>query len=91
MAHRDEAAVIEPCPHCVQPEHYLNKVPGHIFVGWGHGWQPCLYGENERLRIIVEDLIKERDLAQRQRHVMSEAEREGAKARIAYIKERYPK
>ena len=31
----------DPCPHCLRPEGAVNHVPGHIFVGWGHGWQPC--------------------------------------------------
>lgn len=31
------------CEHCVKPEGAINHVPGHVFVGWGHGWQPCVY------------------------------------------------
>jgi hypothetical protein len=29
------------CPACKRPADAVNHVPGHIFVGWGHGWQPC--------------------------------------------------
>jgi hypothetical protein len=29
------------CPTCKRPEGAVNHVPGHIFVGWGQGWQPC--------------------------------------------------
>lgn len=29
------------CQNCIPPPHFINAVPGHIFVGWGHGWQPC--------------------------------------------------
>ena len=34
-------SIPEDCPHCRRPEDAVNHVPGHIFVGWGHGWQPC--------------------------------------------------
>jgi hypothetical protein len=30
-----------PCEHCKRPEDAVNHVPGHVFVGWGRGWQPC--------------------------------------------------
>ncbi len=30
-----------PCETCKRPEDAVNHVPGHIFVGWGMGWQPC--------------------------------------------------
>lgn len=36
-------SIPEDCPHCRRPEDAVNHVPGHIFVGWGHGWQPCPY------------------------------------------------
>lgn len=29
------------CETCARPEGAVNHVPGHIFVGWGMGWQPC--------------------------------------------------
>jgi len=32
------------CPSCKRPEEpeaAVNHVAGHVFVGWGHGWQPC--------------------------------------------------
>jgi hypothetical protein len=29
------------CPHCTPRERVENHVTGAIFVGWGHGWQPC--------------------------------------------------
>lgn len=29
------------CERCKRPEGAVNHVRGHIFVGWGHGWQPC--------------------------------------------------
>lgn len=34
---------VEPCPYCERPDNpaITNWVTGHIFVGWGHGWQPC--------------------------------------------------
>lgn len=31
------------CPHCAPAPNAVNHVVGHTFVGWGHGWQPCLY------------------------------------------------
>jgi hypothetical protein len=31
------------CEHCKRPDGVVNWVPGHIFVGWGHGWQPCQF------------------------------------------------
>lgn len=33
-------ALIE-CTSCRAPEGAVNHVPGHVFVGWGRGWQPC--------------------------------------------------
>jgi hypothetical protein len=30
-----------PCEHCKKLEHEVNHPTGMIFVGWGHGWQPC--------------------------------------------------
>lgn len=32
-----------PCPHCAPAPDQVNHVVGHIFVGWGHGWQPCVH------------------------------------------------
>lgn len=32
---------MEDCPTCKPPEGSVNHVPGHVFVGWGCGWQPC--------------------------------------------------
>lgn len=32
----------EPCPSCLPIPGAVNHVPGHIFVGWGRGWQPCI-------------------------------------------------
>lgn len=29
------------CPNCKRPEDAVNHVRGHVFVGWGQGWQPC--------------------------------------------------
>jgi hypothetical protein len=29
------------CPACKRPPDAVNHVPGHVFVGWGCGWQPC--------------------------------------------------
>jgi len=29
------------CEACRRPEGAVNHVPGHIFIGMGHGWQPC--------------------------------------------------
>jgi len=29
------------CDSCKRTEGTVNHVPGHIFVGWGHGWQAC--------------------------------------------------
>ena len=29
------------CETCRRPEGAANHVPGHVFVGWGQGWQPC--------------------------------------------------
>jgi hypothetical protein len=29
------------CPGCKKPEGSVNHVHGHVFVGWGCGWQPC--------------------------------------------------
>lgn len=29
------------CDACKRPEGAANHVPGHIFVGWGTGWQVC--------------------------------------------------
>jgi hypothetical protein len=37
---RENASAVE-CPSCKRPDGALNHVHGHIFVGWGHGWQPC--------------------------------------------------
>ncbi len=31
------------CKHCLPPPHFVNHVPGHHFVGWGMGWQPCIH------------------------------------------------
>lgn len=31
------------CPHCKPTPEAVNWVPGHIFVGWGQGWQPCMH------------------------------------------------
>lgn len=31
------------CPHCAPAPNAVNHVIGHIFVGWGHGWQPCIH------------------------------------------------
>ncbi len=30
------------CLTCRRPESAVNHVAGHIFVGYGIGWQPCL-------------------------------------------------
>jgi len=35
------AATAEPCESCRRPPGVKNHVPGHVFVGWGQGWQPC--------------------------------------------------
>ena len=37
----DEHAGTVECETCKRPPDAKNWVPGHIFVGWGHGWQPC--------------------------------------------------
>lgn len=29
------------CLSCARPEDAANHVPGHVFVGWGQGWQLC--------------------------------------------------
>lgn len=29
------------CESCKRPEGRVNHVPGHVFVGWGCGWQVC--------------------------------------------------
>ncbi|MEO8035468.1 MAG: hypothetical protein ABI837_13615 [Acidobacteriota bacterium] len=31
----------EPCPDCKRPDDAVNHVTGHVFVGWGIGWQLC--------------------------------------------------
>lgn len=31
----------KPCEACKHPEGAVNHVRGHVFVGMGHGWQPC--------------------------------------------------
>jgi len=33
---------LERCPKCIKLPDEINHPPGMIFVGWGHGWQPCL-------------------------------------------------
>lgn len=35
------ADMLDECPHCKRKPWATNHVPGHIFVGWGMGWQPC--------------------------------------------------
>ena len=29
------------CKECKPADDAVNHVQGHVFVGWGHGWQPC--------------------------------------------------
>lgn len=29
------------CPSCAPDTEEMNHPGGMIFVGWGHGWQPC--------------------------------------------------
>lgn len=31
----------KPCESCKPQEGQVNRPPGMIFVGWGHGWQVC--------------------------------------------------
>jgi DnaJ-class molecular chaperone len=31
----------EECTTCKKQEGEVNHPEGMIFVGWGHGWQPC--------------------------------------------------
>lgn len=35
------AARTVPCERCKKLDHEKNHPVGMIFVGWGHGWQPC--------------------------------------------------
>lgn len=52
----DAGGLVE-CPHCKRPEDAVNHVPGHIFVGWGRGWQPCVYCEgSQKIRMPLEKL-----------------------------------
>ena len=37
----DERAEAVACPKCEKKPHEVNHPPGMMFVGWGHGWQPC--------------------------------------------------
>lgn len=37
----DEHPGTTTCPVCARPPDAKNHVTGHMFVGWGHGWQPC--------------------------------------------------
>lgn len=32
---------LERCPKCIKLPDENNHPPGMMFVGWGHGWQPC--------------------------------------------------
>lgn len=71
---------------------FLGGVPSN--ESKAYGFAQCsiaLYQENARLRSAVDDLIHARDLAQRQLSVMRESEQAGAKAKIAYLREHYPK
>lgn len=44
--HRDHTqsyvATVVRCDGCLPAPDAVNHVSGHIFVGWGLGWQPCL-------------------------------------------------
>lgn len=43
-----EAAILDhcrqqvPCDNCIKKPDEKNHPPGMMFIGWGHGWQPCL-------------------------------------------------
>lgn len=41
-ARRSRPAGAKPCPSCLPTPGAINSVPGHIFVGWGRGWQVCV-------------------------------------------------
>lgn len=43
LAGGDGVPPVEPaaCLACKRPVDAVNHVPGHVFVGWGIGWQPC--------------------------------------------------
>lgn len=36
-------SVATECPHCKPAPDAVNHVPGHIFVGFGIGWRPCIH------------------------------------------------
>ena len=38
-----EALKTDLCPHCAERDGESNHPTGMIFVGWGHGWQPCVH------------------------------------------------
>ena len=44
-----ESLATEQCPHCVKEEGEVNHPDGMIFVGWGHGWQPCIHCKGSAL------------------------------------------
>jgi len=50
------------CPDCKQSNGAVNHVVGHIFVGWGHGWQPCIHCNGTGKRVVVEPHVPSRDL-----------------------------
>lgn len=50
-----------------------------------------LFDELERIRTSLDEVIKERDKAQRQLRVYEESDRAAARAKIAHLKEHYPK
>lgn len=49
----------EPCPHCKRPDNpaITNWVTGHVFVGWGIGWQRCRFCGGSALHPKYEEAI----------------------------------
>lgn len=43
IAYLANASLAGACLRCLPPKGYINHVPGHTFVGWGLGWQPCIH------------------------------------------------
>lgn len=52
----------EPCESCLRPAGVKNHVPGHVFVGWGQGWQVCPVCKGSMVKpvpVSVEGLLRQ--------------------------------
>ncbi len=49
------------CESCKRPEDAVNHVPGHVFVGWGCGWQLCPKCLGSQLMPTDEEVLQMED------------------------------